>query len=71
MFQRVCDRCGAVLKDPMIGTIIKNSEWKGGPEMHFEIYGPEGQYDRREGHLCRWCCERFTDWIYHKEDKDE
>lgn len=62
MFQRVCDRCGEVLKENMIKFGNKVSDWKG-PETSFSIYGPDVPYEKREGHLCRYCTEKFIDWI--------
>lgn len=70
MFQRVCDRCGEVLKEQVIQFGNKNSN-RVEPETHFNIYGPEEPCDNREGHLCKDCTNRFIDWLCAGVLKDE
>lgn len=70
MFQRVCDRCGEVLKENMIQFGNKVSDWKG-PETSFSIYGPDDPYKKREGHFCKYCTEKFIDWICAGVSMDE
>lgn len=70
MFQRVCDRCGKILKEPLIQFGNKNEKWKG-PETNFKIYGPDEPYEKQQGHLCDYCTERFVDWITEGVINDE
>jgi len=70
MFQRVCDRCGEILKEPLVQFGIKNEEWKG-RETFFKIYGPDEPYEKQEGHLCKHCTEKFIDWICAGVQMDE
>ena len=69
MFQRVCDRCGEVLKENMIQFGNKVSDWKG-PETCFSIYGPDDPYKKQEGHFCKYCTEKFIDWIICRSNND-
>ena len=43
----------------------KVNDWKG-PETCFSIYGPDDPYKKQEGHFCKYCTEKFIDWIRWK-----